>query len=464
MGRTQLSNQCPLMLRASGLVVVLSCCIALLCAPSINAQSPQASSNSSPGGSAAWQLQYDLFQMLLEEKGLQVLDDYDQALNYPQDSVIVLMGAIPRQLSKGQWDSLYKFLQRGGAALITSDRYYESELLGTFVAGPVKNRNADYQYQGFEDCILVDTTEAGKRYLPGVSTLVTNRSGWFDPEQLNEILWTPLATLPPDCEPFRAQQKPLLTRGTINETGLVIVSADASLFSNGMMWHQDNAIASIRIAELLCDGGRKKLAFVKNSEFLSSYRDRITANSPEIPQADLPEPTMDKFLRLSNAVLKEVAESNVLNEALREQPRHWSANTYFLLLLNLAVAAFLIFMARMLWRNGTLSNRFLGRVPMKTAYQMRCETGGKRGDYRNAAGYLAREFCWEITGSRRSADWQATLQNLTSVSKQTRRQLTDIIDIASRGRQARMNRDEFEQLGSNILKLSEELKPVSQPS
>lgn len=419
----------------------------------------RAQTNAPPKNDTAWQLQYDLFQMLLEEKGLKVLDEYETALRRPSDSVIVLMGSIPRQLSNDAWDRLYEFVREGGAALITSDTQFTSPSFGTFIAGPVRNRNPMYQYQGFEDCVLAGTTEEGQQLMPGVTTLVTNRSGWFAQENVNEIFWDPLVVLPDDCEPFRAQGQPLLVRGTIDQRGVVIVSADASLFSNGMMWHGDNAVASIRIAEMLCEGGRKNLAFLKDSQFLSSYRDRITAKIPDVPAPELPEPTMDKFLRLSNAVLKEVAESNVMNEALREQPRHWSPNTYFLLLLNLAVATFLILLARMLWRNGTLPNRFLGRQPMKTAYQMRCETGGRRGDYRNAAGYLAREFCWEITGSRRSADWQAALQGFTQVSKQTRRKLTSIIDIASRGRQVRMNRDEFEQLGSTILELSAELMP-----
>lgn len=408
---------------------------------------------------SAWQLQYDLFQMLLEEKGLKVLDNFDSALNQPRKSVVVLMGSIPRQLSSNDWQRIYRFIEQGGALLVTSDQNYSSPLIGQFWAGPVKNRTPEHQYQGFEDCVLVETTDTGKSQMPGVNTLVTNRSGWFDREEINEIIWDPLAILPGDCEPYQAQGKPLLIRGEINRRGLVIVSSDASLFSNGMMWHQDNAVASIRIAEMLCEGGRQQLAFVKDSQFLSSYRDRIAAKAPDLPTPELPEPTLDKFLRLSNAVLKDVAESNVMNEALREQPRHWSPNTYFLLLLNLAVATFLILLARQFWRNGTLPNRFLGRDPMKTAYQMRCETGGRRGDYRNAAGYLAREFCWEVTGSRRSSDWQAAQQGFTKLSKQSRRQLGDIIDIASRGRQIRMNRDEFEQLGATILKLTQELTP-----
>ena len=407
-----------------------------------------------------WQLEYDLFQMLLEEKGLEILSDYSSAIRQPKSSVIVLMGAIPRELSGDDWDSLYKFVESGGAALITSDSAYNSERFGTFFSRSVSSTDYGLQYQGFEDCLVVPTTEEGMRRMPGVDALVTNRSGWFEPELVNEIFWESLASFPDGCAPPRAQGQSLVTMGTINERGRVIVSSDASLFSNGMMWHGDNAVASIRIAELLCEGGRNQLAFVKNSRFSSSYKERITAKpDPEIPLPDQPEPTLDKMLRLSNAVVKEVAESNVLNEALRDQPRHWTANNYFLLLLNLAVIAFLIFLAALLWRSGTLANRFLPRKQMKTAYQLRCETGGRKGDYRNAAGYLAREFCWEVTGSRKSNDWQVSVQRFTHLSKQARRQLDDIVDIASRGRQMRMNRDEFERLGTNILELSNTLLP-----
>jgi len=237
------------------------------------------------------------------------------------------------------------------------------------------------------------------------------------------------------------------------------VSADASLFSNGMLWHGDNAIAAIRVSELLCSSGRKtQLAFLADGQVLDSYRNRLDPapeGDDESPQdRKLPEPELKKALRLANAVAKEVAESNILNEALRQRPRGIQPSRYFQALLYLVALLILLALVWALLASGTLQSFFLAPRRMRSAYEMREFASSNVDDFRSSAGYLARDFCWELTGSRHTADWQRflaeTLSKSTLVSKAELHELTRIIDIACRGCHARMTSHEFQLFGKSI--------------
>ena len=403
----------------------------------------------------SWHFRFDLLQMLLEERGLQVVDGIDVALASPRNSVIVIVGDRPA-LSPNDWGALIGFVLDGGTLLLASDSSFMLQGVGRFSKGPVTTSNSNDQYQGFEDCILVRPESPA---FEGVTELVTNRSGWFAPNTVGWLQWEVVARLPDDCRPVASREHALLAIGRWGkkDTGLAIMSADASIFSNGMLWHGDNAVAAIRVSDLLCSEGKSQLAFLSDGVVLDSYRNRIDpqandADTPEMP--DVPEPQLDKALRLANAIAKEVAESNIMNEALRQRPRGVQPSRYFRVLLYLMAALLLIGTVAVILMNGTFQSLFLPPRKMRSAYEMREHANSSADDFRNSAGYLARDFCWELTGSRNTADWQRFLAALISkpgtMSKSEYTELARIIDIACRGCHIRMSSQEFQRLGKAL--------------
>jgi hypothetical protein len=132
----------------------------------------------------------------------------------------------------------------------------------------------------------------------------------------------------------------------------------------------------------------------------------------------------------------------------------------------LYLAAVLILLA-IIWAllaSGALQAVFLAPRKMRSAYEMREHASSLADDFRNSAGYLARDFCWELTGSRNTADWQRYLAELMSsvhspnkalpngsvLSKIEQHELMRIIDIACRGFHTKMTSHEFQLLGKSI--------------
>ena len=431
---------------------ILMLCALLLCsrwfvAP-VHAQSPLEADES-------WHFRYDLLQMLLEERGLQVGKSLTAALKSPRDSVIVIVGDRPR-LSNNEWGSLIGFVINGGTLLVASDSSFTLPGVGNFSKGPVITTAARNQYQQFEDCIRI---AADSPNFEGVSEIVTNRSGWFTPNPTAFLEWEVVAAIPSLSRPASSQGSPLLAVGRWGEKeeGRVIACADASIFSNGMLWHGDNAFAAIRVSDLLCSEGKSQLAFLSDGELLDSYRTRINPADelnppPELPE--VPEPELKKVLRLANAIAKDVAESNIMNEALKQRPRGISPSNYFRALLYLVAIILLIGTVVMILRSGTFQAMFLPPRTMRSAYEMREYANSHTDDFRNSAGYLARDFCWELTGSRHTGDWQKFLaglmSNSSSMNKTEYQELARIIDIACRGRHTKMSSFEFQQLGKSI--------------
>ncbi|MCA9132413.1 MAG: hypothetical protein KDA45_04640 [Planctomycetales bacterium] len=411
--------------------------------------------------SSDWHFRYDLFQMLLEERGLEVLSDVQQAFSNPVASVIVISGTPPQQFSDPEWAAVVRFVRQGGALLLASDGTFSAPGLGHFLAGPVTTAQGDQQYQGFADCLQLPMTSEGGSLFAGVSQVVTNRAGCFIPDSAAWLNWETMVSLPPDCQPVNCRQQPLLAlgRSPVSSVGRVLVAADASLFSNGMLWHGDNAIAAIRASELLLDPAKEQVVFIADGQVRASYREQVenaAASSPTTPSPKRrpPEPELDKALRLANAITQEIAASNIFNEALRQQPRTPPPARYFRALLVMIATLSLLAMAWMLLTNGTQRGQFLAPRQMCLAYEMRGSMGSDPGDYRQSAAHLAREFCFEVTGSRQSADWQQytarrpdTFSRLSAVEQQI---LRKTIDVACRGCQTRLSREEFLRWGESL--------------
>ncbi len=416
----------------------------------------------------SWHFGYDLMQMLLEDRGLQVTASLDEALRTPKKSVIVITGN-PPPLSSQDCDQLIEFVMKGGTFFLASDNTLSLPGIGRFSVGPVTSANPQVRYQGFSDCLRIDV-DPERADFSGVSELVTNRSGWFAPDSVGWLTWTAIASFPGDCKPTASRQKPVLAIGRWGneDAGLAIVSSDAGLFSNGMMWHGDNSIAAIRVSEMLCSVGQKtKLVFFADGRAMDSYSNRIDMTPPvEEPEVNPPvhEPELKKALRLANAIAKEVAQSNVLNEALKQQPRGVQPSRYFRAFLYMVAIFLLLAIIWALLASGALRAIFLAPRRMRSAYEMREHASRLADDFRNSAGYLARDFCWELTGSRQTADWQRYLAELTSqihlpskslpngavLTKAEQHELMRIFDIACRGCHAKMTSLEFQLLGKSI--------------
>ena len=435
-------------------------------APPINGQTHQ------PDASAdAWHFQFDLFQLLLEEQGLSQMVELDDAFATPQVAVIVIVGPSP-EVAASLSGQMLSFVRAGGTLLLASDSQLTARGIGSFMTGPVTAKYAKDRYRTFPDCVRVtDINNLGLRF-NGVLNLITNRSTWFLPATRG-LEWETIARFPRDCLPATNQQKRLLALGRpaqigpasdamTGNTGMMLVSADASLFTNGMLWYGDNAVMAIRTSSLLCTPGKSRLAFIADGQLMRSARQRLQPQPSEQAQ-DLqippvpPKPDLAQLLKLVNAVAKEVGDSNVLNETLQQRPRNVQPNRYFQALLVLIIAGLLLWAVWKLLVSGSLRPILLRHRTMRSAYELRAVGGDEVGDYRQSAGYLARELCWELTGSRSSADWQKAAAQLLSAKRagtdDDPSELIRIIDIASRGRHERMSAVHFQQLGQTIAAL-----------
>ena len=401
-----------------------------------------------------WHFDFDLFQMLFEERGLELLSDIDEALQHPSETVIVICGPSRVAHSEG----LLHFVRGGGALMVAFDNKNTKSSLGTFYWSQVVSHNPEIQYGEYNDCLQIPLPPRSGTTLRGAKHLFTNRSGWFVPNR--ELRWQVIARLPADCRPAKARRQPLLALGRPrgDVSGVALCSADASLFSNGMLWHGNNAIAAIRVSELLCNSNKTKVIFVANGMVQGSYKNRIGL-PPATPPVDraLPRPGLETVLSLANAIAKEVADSNVLNEALQRQPRSVRRPMYFQAVLNTAAVLLLIGIVAALISYGSLKSVTIANPRIRTAVEMREDPS----DYRDSAGLLSREFCIELTGSRQSAAWQA-YATAAAVGSQVldtaeRQELTRIVDIACRGYQSSLTGHEFQGLGKSIAKLRAKL-------
>jgi hypothetical protein len=442
-------------------------CLATCFAQTRSSMAQEASVDRTAG---SWHFGFDLLQMLLEDRGLQVRSSLEEALRTPQQSVIVITGSQPAMFTS-DWDRLIGFVMNGGALLLASDNSLALPAIGRFSKGPVTSTNPLQQYQGFNDCLRI-APQTNMESFFGVSEIVTNRSGWFEPEAVGWLEWKVLAAFPKESRPIASRNQAILAVGRwVGDEGVAVMSADAGLFSNGMMWHGNNAIAAIRVSELLCEGGKKtQLAFLADGQVMDSYRNRVDLTQDAKEPNEIPsvaEPELKKALRLANAIAKEVAESNVLNEALRQRPRGVQPSRYFRAFLYAVAILILLAIIWALLTSGTVQAMFLAPRTMRSAYDMREHASNIADDFRNSAGFLARDFCWELTGSRNTADWQRFLVSLMAnlhsspsslphgltLTKLEQHELMRVIDIACRGCHTRMTSHEFQLLGSSINKL-----------
>ena len=418
-----------------------------------------------------WHFRYELFQMLLEERGLAVADSLEMALVTPKDSVVVLLGNWTRQdVDPGK---LLPFIAKGGRLLLASDRAARMGASVSFVAGPITSGDESTQYQQLPDCLRVTDLDDSHPLMQGVHEIVVNRSGWLSLPPESTLNWQAIATVPKTCRPQRCRSQPLIavSQDSRPGAGSMIVAADPSLFTNSMMWHGDNAVLAIRTSEELCRGGKKRLAFIVDGTLLPSDRQSHllqeatppAPTTPAPPQSGPPMPppklTWEQRLRLANTVIQNVEQSGILNEALINNPRYPNQRLYprvILLILAVITAVWLLSKLRQSAsvRPGEPSPR-----AMKTAKRMASDAAGTGRDYASIAQTLARELCRELTGSSAPREWERSLTDaellptLTSLTSSQRRDLEEIVELAVDRSESPIYAHRLERIGSMIQQL-----------
>lgn len=414
---------------------------------------------------ASWQ--YDLFQLLLEERKLRVERSLGSIVANPKQSVIVVGNDGNNAIRRITSPFIMDFVERGGVVLLMHElngagRTNSFPLVGfgTFYKGPVSAVNQVDAYEGFTDCVRVTNIGDREGLFSDIDSLITNRAGWFNPNESANWDWEAAATFPTSTQPIDIQPKQLLCLGRPrnDQGGLAIVLSDSSLLTNNMLWHGDNSRLALRLAEIFQQQGRTRFHMLRNNVSLDSISERIAEKlrqeQAKMPPPNLPrpKPTFAQMLELGNIVAKEVIDSNVLNEALQRQPRHMTAERYFRFLMILLVAALLAFVLWKLLTNHTLRELWLSRRRQRFSYEI--QSGNEAGDYRTAASYLAQEFCVQWTGSHHSRQWQQALATLLarmpSVTPADRHELSRIVDIASRGCHERMLGPDFLKFGKTL--------------
>ena len=429
-----------------------------------------------------WSFGYELFQMLLEERGLEVSDSVDDAMRSPPESVIVMMGDLS-SVSQAEWLRLQRFATNGGTVLMASD---QSLSRAGFHNGPVSTTNPEYQYQGFADCVMVSDVSDRSSLTRDIREIVLNRAGWLSVPWSGTLNWYVAARLPTSCQPRQSSEQPVLLLGwprrqgrlpsmdDSTSLGLMILAADPSLFTNLMLWHGDNAILAIRVSEMLCNGKRRRLIFLVNQDPLPSYQSSLPPQSPpsppqmpEIPKElpeDLPEPELATMLRLANTVIRDVEESNLVNEVIANQPRNVRQPFYqrAVMMVLTGIAAFYL-----LWRlaqKNSVQPAVISPRSMVSSLQMKASQASQSSkaassQYSEAAQVLARDLCRQLTGSNSIEDWQQQLsgQSLPDsdkpLKKSLRTELQFALELAVRGCSVHISRRRFEAFGKNIREL-----------
>jgi len=443
--------------------------------PSLRAQGPSAQNTRAAATeaeipSAQWHFGFELFRMLLEEQQLVPQSSASEVLKQPERSVIVVLGRLEDVVSPLM---LENFCRRGGAVLLASDTQNSFGRIGEFAAGPVLTNDRADQYSDFADCLIIRSFDAEHPLLRNVGSLVVNRTGWLEKPRRFHRDWNVLASLPSGTSPMGASQRPLIAQvfAAAENAGPMYLFADQSLFTNGMLWHGDNAILAVNLTQALTAGDRTQLLFVTDGTLLGSYQTSPLLSSdqppPELPEElpeGLPEPDLPTLLKLANSVVQNVQQSNVLNEALANRPRDMGP-PYFRRAVLFALLALAV--AFIIWRATAAAPQAQPAMPerqMQSAQELASGRRVKAQEFGLAASLLSRELCRELTGSHNTADWQRMLSGNRDEersplrSKSQQKQLATVLglallELAPNTPTVHISRRRFQAIGRSIQQL-----------
>ena len=419
-----------------------------------------------PSNQPTWYLGYNGFRMLLEERGLTASTDLSRTLSTPSESVVVMFGDLS-EISRTEWLRLRRFVSQGGSLLVASERAFQLPGVTTFSLGSATTTRAADQYEGYADCIALSDLNTNHPLGKGLRHIIVNKTGWLSRSLDTSLDWQVIASLPDDCSPQAAQGQPVLLTGLdpIEGRGVMILSADQSLFSDGMLWHGDNSLLAIQACDLLCRGQRKWLTVYENGSTLPSYLQAAAPPSvvppvppvtpPVPPNVDPPEPELATMLKIANKVIDEVQESNILNETLKDRPRNVRPVAWLRTMLLIALILFTLFI---LWR---MSQTRWNLIPnrhsrfLQSMYGVHSANQLQASEFGAAAEVLSRNLCRELTGSDVETVWQKVLSdakhpNVASLPRSLRKGLMELVSIATRGCRIHISRRKFQSMGRTI--------------
>lgn len=458
--------QASLQLTLAG--VVCSCCgVATACQPPADADE-------------SWYTGYQGLRVLLEEQGLSAPEDLEQVLRNPSQSAVLLLGSL-QNVSREDWLRLRRFVAQGGAALVAFEEpsFVRIPGVSTWFPGPITSADPVLQYSAFSD-VLQLPVETAHPLVQSVPSIVVNRSGWFTEPEDSSLSWTVLVRCPPQMQPAGSANAGVLAIGTdpANSGGLLILAADKSLYSDGMIWHGSNSILAINTVMRL-SAGRSQYAVVESGQLSSANPGQLPQDGlpPSMPPAqqfpdllrNAPPPTIQPpptppsltpppadlrtILRTANALLDKLQQSNLLNRTLRDRPRSVRPGSW------LRTMLLLVCITAGLWVLLLLFRRRLPPLPewkarlMRSVYGVQAAGQIDQQEFGAAAEVLCRRFCLEVTGSALETDWlrlRATHQPPSAIAAlpaPLRTGLDDIVSIAVHGSRISLPEHRFRQLG-----------------
>ena len=380
--------------------------------------SPGAMAALAQAGQPEWQFGFQLFHLLLEQKGMYSVSDYRESMEKrPRQTAVVLLG----ELSKLPIDlrsRVDEFIAQGGVVLVASDESAFFRRLFLIRQGPFEVRTDDFAYQGFRDCPVVTDLRSGSPVLEGVNSLVANRCGLIS--RMDDSLgnWQTLARLPVVVGggAGRRAEMPLIAefQSRIRRGGRLMLMADHSILINGMLWHGDNSRLAVNLADWLSEDDRKEVVFVVDGEPIEA----MLALPPTLPDdlpplEDLPMPTLENLLSLlqwnnlfkfTNRFVAGMEDADVMNGLLANQPAELETPVYRQMLYIVVGILAAFYTLRAMGRSGQRPAmpppravglaRADGRVPKRSS-----------SDLHRAGRELAQNALRQLTGSTEPLDW-----------------------------------------------------------
>ena len=383
------------------------------------------------GLSSDGQFGFHLFQLLLEQKGLRSITEFDEAVIVaPPQTVIVLAGDL--DWMSDQWAQIHYFIQQGGAVLVASDRTVSAPGLFELNAGPLRVNDEDAAYQQFRDCPVL--TEIERHPVSrNVTQIVANRCGWISHASSRQLGgWELIARLSDfKATDQRGRERQYLGAPIVAELnadngsrGRLILASDHSLFVNGMLWHGSNAMLAINTVDRLCDtGNRRTLFFSINGAASRSGIPMIPPESLPEPPEDTPLPPLDELMgdfwdlpmgskfAIANALLTGLEDENVFNQVLANHAVELPAPEYDRqLYLTVAVLAG-VWLLRQLMRRGRRFERPVSRNVVPAA-ESRVQDLVNSNDLLRPLRELAQDLFRTLTGSNDPKDWSVWPQTV----------------------------------------------------
>jgi hypothetical protein len=427
----------------------------------------------------AWSFRYELLQILLQQKGLEVEPKLSSTLSNPDSHSLVILGDTTA-LTERFWDSCETYVASGGRLLIAVDSLRGSQL-AQIERGPVIADNPNDRLRGFGDCIVLRNLAIRHPLTESLTSIATNRTGWIA-RRSDRYRWQNLLTLPEGVRPKAAERKPVGIVGTletnldskpvdapesISQSGDIVVIADPSILSNGMLWYEENGGFAARIADWLSEGGRRAFTMMVSHETQEEFP--IEALLPPEPPVETPPPTppmprMDTLLAVANRALSESLQAEKINRRLRDQPRGYSPERYarlIWLVLGWLVAAGILWI---LLRRATFFRPLPPAKPARTARQLLLQSQPLDLQNKIAAESLAREFSRVWSGSESPTEWRRCLEEIKelpqpSLSLEDRVHIESILATAIFGGRTTTSDGDLENLAYWLRDLLERHRP-----